>query len=141
VQRIVNDCYALWYQLDRMMRGGVMSDSSPESVASLCERLAALKLLPRTGWLQRGVSPAESVAEHSYGVAVLALVVGDAAPGVDRGRLLAMALLHDMAEALLGDLPAAARRHLGAEAKHDAERGALAELLASLAGRDGFLAL
>jgi putative hydrolase of HD superfamily len=118
-----------------------MEEATPAAIAGLCERVMALKLLPRTGWLQRGVTVAESVAEHCYGVALLALVIGDAMPGIDRGRLLAIALLHDAAEALLGDLPAAARRHFGAEAKHEAERGALAEILASLGGRDQYLAL
>jgi putative hydrolases of HD superfamily len=118
-----------------------MEAVTPAAVAGVCERIGALKLLPRTGWLQRGVAPAESVAEHSFGVAMLALVVGDATPQLDRGRLLAIALLHDAAEALLGDMPAAARRHFGAEAKHEAERGALAEILASLGGRDEYLAL
>ena len=116
-------------------------EANPAVVVALCERLAALKRLPRTGWLQRGVAPAESVADHTFGVALLALLLGDAAPGVDRGRLLALALLHDLAEALLGDIPAAARRHLGAAAKHGAERGAMAEILDGLPGRDEHLAL
>lgn len=116
-------------------------EANPAVVAALCERLAALKLLPRTGWLQRGVSPAESVAEHTFGVALLALALADAAPGVERGRLLALALLHDLAEALLGDMPAAARRHLGAAAKHRAEHSAMAEILAGLPGGDEHLAL
>jgi putative hydrolases of HD superfamily len=118
-----------------------MDSPRPEALAALCEQIAALKLLPRTGWLQRGVNPAESVAEHTFGVALLALAVADATPGVDRGKLLALALVHDMAEALLGDLPASARRHLGADAKLRAERGALAELMAGLPGGAGHLAL
>lgn len=118
-----------------------MEPGTHAAVAALGDRIAALKLLPRTGWLQRGVAHAESVAEHSFGVALLALVVGDAVPGIDRGRLLAIAVLHDAAEALLGDLPAAARRHLGVEAKHEAEHNALAEMVGGLPGRDDYLAL
>ncbi|HWQ13475.1 MAG TPA: HD domain-containing protein [Roseiflexaceae bacterium] len=118
-----------------------MDIPAPEAVAVLCERIVALKLLPRTGWLQRGVAPAESVAEHTFGVALLALALAGAAPGVDRGRLLALALVHDLAEALLGDWPASARPYLGADAKLQAERGALSALLAGLPQREEYLAL
>src|SRR5258706_9276013 len=66
-----------------------MHELNAQSLLSLYSQVAALKLLPRTGWLQRGVSGAESVAEHIFGVAVLALLVGDSVAGVDRGKLLA----------------------------------------------------
>jgi putative hydrolase of HD superfamily len=100
-----------------------------------------LKLLPRTGWLQRGIPNPESVAEHTFGVATLALLIGDAIDGLDRGKLLAIALLHDMAEALLSDLPASAKRFIGAEHKHAAERRALEEMLARLDNHAEYLAL
>ena len=87
------------------------------------------------------LSGAESVAEHTFGVAVLALLIGDSVAGLDRGRLLAIALLHDFAEALLGDLPASARRLIGADVKRAAERRAIAELFAELPARDEYLAL
>jgi putative hydrolase of HD superfamily len=111
------------------------------ALAEMCERIAALKLLPRTGWLQRGVAAAESVADHSFGVALLALLVGDSVAGVDRGRLLAIALLHDLSEVLVGDLPASARRLIGAEVKREAERAALAELVAAFPARAEYMAL
>jgi putative hydrolase of HD superfamily len=60
---------------------------------------------------------------------------------IERGRLLAIALLHDLAEALLGDLPASARRLIGADAKRAAERRAIEELLADLPNRAEYLAL
>ena len=114
---------------------------APAAITGLCAQIAALKLLPRTGWLQRGVNPAESIAEHCFGVALLALVFAGAIPGIDRGKLLAIALLHDLAEAALGDLPAAARRHLRPDVKLAAERSALAELVVALPDADQFLAL
>ncbi|HEU5011889.1 MAG TPA: HD domain-containing protein [Roseiflexaceae bacterium] len=114
--------------------------TAPELVA-LYSRVATLKLLPRTGWLQRGVALPESIAEHSFGVATLALLVGDGIPGLDRGKLLAIALLHDLAEAVLGDLPASARRLFGAHVKHAAERAALEEVFAQLPDQPEYLAL
>lgn len=65
--------------------------------------------LPRTGWLLRGVRPCESIADHSFGVALVALMLTDAlrAEGavVDGERVLRMALLHDAPEAKTGDVP------------------------------------
>ena len=83
-----------------------MHDTTSHNLLALYTQFATLKLLPRTGWLQRGVHNAESVAEHTFGVATLALLIGDTVEGLDRGKLLAIAMLHDLAEALLSDLPA-----------------------------------
>jgi putative hydrolase of HD superfamily len=118
-----------------------MDDRAFATLSMLQRRLQTLKLLPRTGWLQRGTPHAESIAEHSFGVAALALLVGDQHPTLDRGRLLAIALLHDMAEALVGDLPASASRLFGKVAKHEAERKAMLELFGGLAEGEGYLAL
>lgn len=118
-----------------------MHERTGHPLIALYSQVATLKLLPRAGWLQRGVAGAESVAEHTFGVAALALFVGDAVAGLDRGKLLAIALLHDMAEVALGDLPASARRLIGSAAKREAERRALHGLLAAHPNRDEYLAL
>jgi putative hydrolase of HD superfamily len=66
-----------------------------------------LKQLYRQGWLRRGV-PAErceSVADHAFGVATLALLLADEHfPELDRDKLLRMALLHEFGEIDAGDL-------------------------------------
>lgn len=71
--------------------------------------LDPLSDLPRTGWLLRGVRPCESIADHSHGVAVVAMLLVDAlrAEGhvVDGERALRMALVHDAPEARTGDVP------------------------------------
>jgi putative hydrolase of HD superfamily len=138
-----------------------MHEQTAQALLTLYSQVAALKLLPRAGWLQRGVANAESVADHIFGVAVLALLIGDqvvappseprnpAAGGgkeqrgaeIERGKLLAIALMHDLAEALISDLPSSARRLIGADAKRAAERRALEELFAGLPGRADYLAL
>ena len=66
-----------------------------------------LKQLYRQGWLRRGVprERCESVAEHSLGVAVLALWLAEAHyPDLDAGVVLRMALLHDFGEIYAGDI-------------------------------------
>jgi putative hydrolase of HD superfamily len=109
---------------------------------------ATLKRMPRTGWATRGVSVVESVAEHSYGVAWIVLILVDALndagtePPLDRERVLIQAVLHDLGEVRLTDLPASATRLLDGEIKSRAEQQALQDLLAALptALRDEYLA-
>jgi putative hydrolase of HD superfamily len=95
--------------------------------------LQALESLPRTGWIQRGVTQPESIADHILGTCYVALALGprlDAA--IDVERVLALVLVHDAPEALLGDLPRTAAALLPQGAKASAERRAAAELLPSL---------
>src|SRR5215208_6575408 len=118
-----------------------MQEPIAGALLTLYSQVAVLKLLPRTGWLQRGVAAAESIAEHTFGVLALALFIGDTIAALDRGKLLAVALLHDLAEVHLGDLPASARRFLGAHIKHAAEHGALQELFDGHPNQAEYLAL
>ncbi len=71
-----------------------------EGMASLYR----LKEQPRQGWLLRGVVDPESVADHSWGTALLCTVYAEQA-GVDRSRAVEIALVHDLAEAITGDVP------------------------------------
>ena len=63
-----------------------------------------LKEVPRTGWLDRGipVEETESVADHAFGVALLAWPL--APEDLDRARVVELGLLHDLAESSVGDI-------------------------------------
>ncbi|HXD33406.1 MAG TPA: HD family hydrolase [Pyrinomonadaceae bacterium] len=96
--------------------------------------LQRLKSLDRTGWVLRGLPPGtESVASHSFGVGVTVMFLADrlVAGGthVDIARLLRMALLHDWAEARIGDMPRTGTRYFGQEARRDAELKAFADIV------------
>ncbi len=117
-----------------------MQSATAARLIASYERLLPLKRLPRTGWLQRSVSQPESIADHEWGVALLALLTSTAVPGVDREQLLTIAILHDLGEALLGDLPHTARDLLGAATKRDAERAAIQQLIGTLPGAEALLA-
>lgn len=110
-----------------------------EMIATLIE-LQRLKSLERTGWMLRGLGPcAESVAAHSYGVAVVSMLLADAmiARGVvvDVEKLLRIALLHDWAEARVGDMPRTASEYFGAEARRRAERAAFDDIVRDCGAR------
>ena len=106
-------------------------------LATLVE-LQRLKNIDRTGWVLRGLPPrTESVAAHSFGVAIAAMMLADELRrrdvAVDSDRLLRMALLHDWAEARIGDMPKTAVEYFGAEARKHAELKAFADLTRDLA--------
>jgi putative hydrolase of HD superfamily len=95
--------------------------------------LVPLERLPRTGWLQAGVEPVESIAAHSLGTAFVTLALGPrVAPALDVDRAAALAVVHDVPEALLGDLPRAGAALLPPGAKARAEAAGAARLLAPL---------
>ena len=105
---------------------------------SVLLELQRLKRLDRTGWVLRGQPPgAESVAAHSYGVALVAMLLADEmrARGVemDVGRVLRIAVLHDLAEARTGDMPRTMAEYYGAEARREAERAAFGDVMRGLA--------
>ena len=97
--------------------------------------LQRLKRLDRTGWTLRGLANGtESVAAHSFGVTVAAMLLADqmTARGtvVDLEKVLRMALLHDWAETRVGDLPKTAVSYFGSEARRKAEIAAFADVVA-----------
>ena len=113
-----------------------------DALLGLFLETATLKWMTRTGWGMRGVPQAESVAEHSFGVAFVALALADALNGesdegarsarLDVEKVMIMALLHDLAEVRLTDLPAPAVQLLPGSVKSQAEAKAMDELLTPL---------
>ncbi len=47
----------------------------------------------------------ESVAEHSWRIALMAMLLKDEFPGTDIGKVIQMCLIHDLGEAFTGDIP------------------------------------
>lgn len=68
------------------------------------EFAARLKAEPRRGWLKKlRLQRTESVADHSFGLSLLCLFEGERR-SYNMERLLKLALLHDLEEAITGDL-------------------------------------
>jgi putative hydrolase of HD superfamily len=78
---------------------------TPAEVGMLrfAEGTTQLKRVRRQGWVDRGVRQPESVADHSWSVAMLAWVLAGDRPELDRERVLLIGLIHDLPEAEAGD--------------------------------------
>jgi hypothetical protein len=61
-----------------------------------------LKATKRTGWLNYGVQDAESISDHMYRMGIITMLTSDSS--LNRDRCTKLALVHDMAEALVGDI-------------------------------------
>ncbi len=76
-------------------------------VSRIFEDFYKIKRVPRSGWVKRRIEPSESVADHSYGAYLLALFLLPDSwtdPGYDKQKIMKMVLIHDLAEAVTGDV-------------------------------------
>jgi putative hydrolases of HD superfamily len=74
-----------------------------QSKIRLIKEIGKIKKVKRSGWTREGIEDPESVADHSYRVAVMAVIFGDKL-GVDTNKLIKMALMHDLGEGVIGDV-------------------------------------
>jgi len=103
-----------------------------------------LKTIPRSGWISHGVAvqETESVADHSFSTAVIAMLLADleAEEGrpVNVERVLRMAMLHDLAEALTFDISKSYLQYLGKRGeavKKELEQAAWAHIVKGVPSR------
>jgi putative hydrolase of HD superfamily len=83
------------------------NDAHGAHLAGILEFLRAterLKTTTRSAWTSDGQP--ESVAEHTWRLCLMALVVAPGFPDVDVGRLLKICVIHDLGETIGGDVPA-----------------------------------
>jgi len=102
--------------------------------------ISQLKNLYRRGWLQVGISAerCESVAEHSFGVAILCtLLIPEVSQQLDGEKVLRMALLHDIGEVYAGDITP--QDGLTDNAKSMAERESVSRILGNLPSAQTYL--
>jgi putative hydrolase of HD superfamily len=108
-----------------------MNESELTGVLEFLRQAEQMKTVKRSAFTTTG--EVESVAEHSWRVALMAMLVAPQFADIDAGRLVRMCLVHDLGEAIGGDIPApeqARRLANGAvEGKSAAERRDLLTLV------------
>ena len=92
-------------------------------------QIANLKNTPRTGWKAKlKISNSESVADHTYMMSVMAMVLSDM-KNMDTEKIIKMTVLHDWAESKIGDFMP---DEITNEEKHELEEKAMSEILSEL---------
>jgi putative hydrolase of HD superfamily len=94
----------------------------------------ALDRIPRSGYALRGVADPESVTEHTWHVVFLVWALGARIEGMDVHRAVEIAMVHDLAELRIGDLPRTSSHYFPEGAQNDAEAAAMPDVLAPVAG-------
>ena len=110
--------------------GGAAPAERMEAIADFLAGASALKDTLRSGFTPAGRP--ESTAEHSWRLGLLALVLAGDMEGIDLGRLLSLILVHDLGEAIGGDVPAIHQRP--GDDREVRERADLVSLCAPLPG-------
>ena len=89
-------------------------------------QIAELKKLPRSGWkIKIGLNDSESVAEHSYMMSVMSMILSDM-KSLNSEKVLKMTILHDWAESKIGDFMP---EQIEYEKKSELESYAMSEIL------------
>jgi len=78
-----------------------------------------LKRTARSGWWAEGINNPESVADHSFRVAIIAFVIAKM-EGADANKICTAAVFHDMQETRLGDMNKITARYI--DVKEELER-------------------
>jgi putative hydrolase of HD superfamily len=81
-----------------------MTDGDLHGIVEFLRKAERLKTVTRSAYTTTG--NAESVAEHTWRLALMASLLARRFPDVDPLRLIRMCLIHDLGEAIGGDIPA-----------------------------------
>lgn len=113
-----------------------------KTILDFMHRVGVLKSLPRTGWRMRGIRDGESVADHGYRLTHLAMLLADLLiernQTINVEKVLRMAQLHEIGEAVIGDVPRTRESPFPEEAKRVMEEAAVSSLTQPL-GQTGEL--
>ena len=109
-----------------------------KNLLTLFRKVGELKTIKRSGWVRCEIPEPESVADHSFRCAFMAMILGDRM-AVDTFKLVKMALLHDIAEVVAGDITP----YDGISSKEKAQReeAGLWTLLENVKNVDQYIAL
>jgi putative hydrolase of HD superfamily len=105
---------------------------SAEEIINFMLAVQKLKDTSRKGWVTRlNIAKPESVADHSFACAVLAMCIADS-NNLDSSRLVRMLLLHDLQESVTGDFDYDDKKALGEEKVKKLATAAIREVISFL---------
>ena len=105
-----------------------MTTDEINGVLTFLRNAEQLKNTTRTSWTSAGAR--ETVAAHTWRLCLMSVLFEKSFPGIDLARLLKICIVHDLGEAIGGDISAVEQE--GRPAKADQERADLLELLQPL---------
>jgi len=105
-----------------------MQPDELDAILTFLRSVERLKTVVRSGWTSAGQQ--ESVAEHTWRLTLMAMVFYGRNSDIDGARLLKMCLIHDLGEAVSGDIPAPAQQPDAPKSAR--ERADLVQLISSL---------
>lgn len=79
------------------------NDMEAKTFLEIMKTMEKLKCNTRHSWTSNGRH--ESVAEHSWQLAMMAMLMKDEFPEADIDKVIHMCLIHDLGEAITGDIP------------------------------------
>ncbi|CCJ30819.1 unnamed protein product [Pneumocystis jirovecii] len=100
----------------------------PTSILPFLHIIENLKATPRTGWLNFNIENPESIASHMYRMSIISMLC--TTPSINRDKCIKMALIHDMAESIVGDITPFDQ--ISPEEKHKRELDAMLTLTSKI---------
>jgi len=104
-----------------------------KDILELLHKIGELKDVKRKGWVLKKVPSPESVADHSFRISVMALLLAEDFD-LDKDKCIQMALIHDIAEAIVGDITP--HDNISTNEKHELEEKAIKSMFKDLGKND-----
>lgn len=100
-----------------------------EKLLEIFTELSYLTRIKRAGWIFAGVTEPESIADHCYETAIFAYFISKYVDEkIDMGKVLTMALFHELGEVRIGDFARRAQKYVK-KFKKNAEKEVINDVL------------
>ena len=105
-----------------------MTKQQIKTIVDLLDKAGTLKDVTRTGWVLKGVDEAESVADHTWRMELMVILLTPRS--LNREKLMEMCVIHDLGEINIGDIKWETGKNVlsSPKAKHKDELTAIANI-------------
>ncbi|XP_014216991.1 HD domain-containing protein 2 [Copidosoma floridanum] len=111
---------------------GTKNSVDVNKIIEFMQYIGRLKHIKRTGWVRKNIPDPETISGHMYRMAMLSFLV-DPKKNLNKSKLIEMALVHDLAECIVGDITPFCG--ISPEDKHKMEKEAMNEICKDLGER------